>query len=64
MFSDLLIVPLNYLPVPQNYFKQKFQMKTLMVYDKTYKNKVVVLICNIVNDSDYSPCQVINQSTG
>lgn len=39
-------------------------MKTLMVYDKTYKNKVVVLICNIIKDSDYSPCQVINQSTG
>lgn len=39
-------------------------MKTLMVYDKTYKNKVVVQICNIINDSDYSPCQVINQSTG
>lgn len=62
MFSDLFIMPLKYLP--QNYFKQKLLMKTLMVYDKTYKNKVVVLICNIIKDSDYSPCQVINQSTG
>lgn len=39
-------------------------MKTLMVYDKTYKNKVVVLICSIIKDLDYIPCQVINQSTG
>lgn len=63
MFSDLLIIiPLKYLP--QNYFKQQLLMKTLMVYDKTYKNKVVVLICSIINDSDYSTCQVINQSTG